>query len=309
LQVSVRTIHRDIDQLSAAGIPVYADRGRTGGFRLLDGYRTKLAGLTQSEAETLFLAGLPGPAAELGLADLLAAARLKLMAALPAGMQPGAERVAARFHLDPAGWFHAAEASTLLPEIARAVWNERALRIRYRSNGEVHARKLGPLGLVLKGGVWYLVAESGKKIRTYRAAQIVEAQALDEAFARPKSFDLAAHWAKSSRDYEAGLYRDSAVVRLSPRGRGLLGLLGNHVRAAAEASIGKPDRDGWVRCTIELEPGAYGMRELLRLGEDIEVLEPPALRAEMARVAQDVAKRHRKRSDTFPRHTNQERPA
>src|SRR5450432_1370199 len=104
-EVSIRTIHRDIDQLSAAGIPVYADRGRNGGYQLLDGYRTKLTGLTQSEAETIFLAGLPGPAAQLGLADILSTARLKLIAALPATVQPGAERVAARFHLDVAAWF------------------------------------------------------------------------------------------------------------------------------------------------------------------------------------------------------------
>src|ERR1700754_4948635 len=103
-EVSVRTIHRDIDQLSAAGVPVYAERGRSGGFALMDGYRTKLTGMTQPEAETLFLAGLPGPAAQLGLADLLGAARLKLLAALPANVQPNAERIAARFHLDPAGW-------------------------------------------------------------------------------------------------------------------------------------------------------------------------------------------------------------
>src|ERR1700742_5150641 len=100
-EVSVRTIHRDIDQLSAAGIPVYADRGRSGGFALMDGYRTKLTGMTEPEAEAVFLTGLPGPAAQLGLADTLAAARLKLIAALPASMQPSAERIASRFHLDP----------------------------------------------------------------------------------------------------------------------------------------------------------------------------------------------------------------
>ncbi|MGH8189368.1 MAG: helix-turn-helix transcriptional regulator, partial [Steroidobacteraceae bacterium] len=99
-EVAVRTIHRDIDQLSAAGVPVYADRGRAGGFRLQDGYRTKLTGLNQSEAEALFFAGLPGPAAQLGLADVLSTMRLKLLAALPANMQSSAERIAARFHLD-----------------------------------------------------------------------------------------------------------------------------------------------------------------------------------------------------------------
>jgi predicted DNA-binding transcriptional regulator YafY len=291
-EVSVRTIFRDIDQLSAAGIPVYAERGRAGGFKLLDGYRTKLTGMTQSEAETLFLAGLPGPAAELGLADLLATARLKLMAALPATMQPKAERIAARFHLDPAGWFRGAAPSVLLPEIARAVWNENYLRIRYRSGGDAYARKLGPLGLVLKGGAWYLVAQSGKALRTYRASNIVEAEVLDETFARPKVFDLAAHWTKSSRDYEAGLYRESAHVRLSPKGCALLELLGPHVEAAARASASAADGDGWVNCTIAIEAADFGIRELMRLGGEIEVLAPAALRTQMARAGRQIAEIH-----------------
>src|SRR5579859_6561765 len=162
-EVSVRTIHRDIDQLSAAGIPVYADRGRNGGFALMDGYRTKLTGLTQPEAEALFLAGLPGPAAQLGLADLLSTARLKLMAALPADVRPSAERIAARFHLDPAGWFHGTDSLASLQPVARAVWSGHCLRLRYRPAGQAEAypRRLGPLGLVLKAGVWYLVAQSG----------------------------------------------------------------------------------------------------------------------------------------------------
>src|SRR5271154_5204620 len=114
-EVSARTIHRDIDQLSAAGIPVYAERGRSGGFALVDGYRTKLTGLTQPEAETLFLAGLPGPVAQLGLSDVLTAARLKLMAALPANLQPGAQRIASRFHLDPVAWFRGQDPLPSLP--------------------------------------------------------------------------------------------------------------------------------------------------------------------------------------------------
>jgi predicted DNA-binding transcriptional regulator YafY len=290
-EVSIRTIHRDVDQLSAAGIPVYADRGRAGGFKLLDGYRTKLTGMTQSEAETLFLAGLPGPAAELGLADLMATARLKLMAALPAGM-PDAERIAARFHLDPGGWFRGTEQPSFLPQIAQAVWNERYLRIQYRRDGERYARRLGPLGLVLKGGTWYLVAESGKTIRTYRAANIVEAQALDEPYTRPKKFDLAAHWTKSAREYEAGVYRESATVRLSPKGRALIDLLGPHVMAAVDENAGAPDADGWIRCVIPLESFSFGVRELMRLGEEVEVLAPAAFRAQMANTARAMAKAH-----------------
>src|SRR4029079_6360934 len=135
-EVAVRTIHRDIDQLSAAGIPVYAERGRGGGFRLQDGYRTKLTGLDPAAADTLFLSGLPGPAAQLGLADALATARLKLLAALPPALQPGAERIAARFHLDPGAWFHELGPLPALPVIARAVWSERILSVRYRRSGD-----------------------------------------------------------------------------------------------------------------------------------------------------------------------------
>jgi predicted DNA-binding transcriptional regulator YafY len=295
-EVTVRTIYRDIDQLSAAGIPVYADRGCAGGFQLLDGYRTKLTGMTRSEAETLFLAGLPGPAAELGLADLLATARLKLMASLPEGAQ--AERIAARFHLDPAGWFRATEPAALLPQIASAVWNERCLRIAYRRAGEVHARKLCPLGLVLKAGTWYLVALRGKELRTYRVSNVVEAETLDEGFVRPKRFDLAAYWTESSRGFEIGSYRQQAIVRLSPKGRSLLEPMGPYVVDAAAKTSERPDKDGWVRCAIPLESIDFGIRDLMRLGDDVEVLEPAALRARLVDKLRDTAKLYGSRRHT-----------
>jgi len=289
-EVSVRTIHRDIDQLSAAGVPVYAERGRSGGFALLDGYRTRLTGFTQSEAEAIFLAGLPGPAAQLGLADILATARLKLMAALPAQMQP--ERIAARFHLDPVGWFRGTDPEPTLKIVAQAVWDERYLKLRYRNSGEIYGRTLGPLGLVLKSGVWYLVAQ-GKSIRTYRVAQIVDAEVTDEAFARPKDFDIASHWENASRAYEAGLYREQADVRLSPRGMDLLDMLGPHVAQAARSSARPMGREGWVRCSLPIETTAQGIRELMRLGEEVEVLGPSALRAEMLRKIAAMAQQYR----------------
>src|SRR5579862_4010287 len=144
-EVSVRTIYRDVDQLSAAGVPVYADRGRLGGFQLLDGYRTKLTGLTPAEAEALFLSGLPGPAADLGLGEAMAQAQLKLLAALPG--REGAGRIVARFHLDPVGWFRGPERTDHLPALAEAVWNSRTIRIRYESWKDVVDRDLEPLGL------------------------------------------------------------------------------------------------------------------------------------------------------------------
>src|SRR6185503_7348225 len=268
-EVSVRTIHRDVDQLSAAGIPVYADRGRNGGFQLMDGYRTRLTGMTQSEAEALLLAGLPGPAAQLGLSDLLSAARLKLLAALPANLQRNAERIASRFHLDPVGWFRGDDPLPTLQTVAQAVWAERCLKVRYRSSGEMYLRRLGPLGLVLKGGVWYLVAQSGKAVRTYRVAQICEAEITDEKFARPKKFDLAAHWREAARAYEAGLFREQAEIKLSARGMTLLDLLGPFVKDSASKSA-KRDRGGWTRCTVPIESISQGAREFMRLGDEVE---------------------------------------
>jgi predicted DNA-binding transcriptional regulator YafY len=280
LEVSERTIYRDIDQLSSAGIPVVADRGREGGFKLAEGFRTELTGLTESEAETLFLAGLPGPVAELGLAELMAVARTKLLAALPAGAR--AERMAARFHLDAAGWFREGDAIALLPTVARAVWNARYLRFRYGPGNDSRMRRVGPLGLVLKAGVWYLVAQKEAWFRTYRVGRISEAVVLDEPFARPADFDLGAWWAKASRDYELATYRGSATIRLSPRGRSNVDLLGPYVVRAVEKTATRPDRKGWIRCTIPVESPESGIRELMRLGDDVEVISPPALRTQLA---------------------------
>ena len=293
-EVAVRTIHRDIDELSAAGVPVYAERGRNGGFRLQDGYRTKLTGLNPSEAETLFLAGLPGPAAELGFADALATMRLKLLAALPANLQPNAERIAARFHLDPGVWFQNAAVLPALPVVARAVFGERMLKLRYRRAGETEARprRLGPLGLVLKAGVWYLVALSGAAVRTYRVANISDAEIAGEAFARPKRFDLAAHWRAAVHEYESGVYHAQADVRLSPKGIYMLDLLGPYVVRAAAETAGAPDRHGWVRCTLPLESIDFGIRELMRLGDDVRIVGPRELRARYAQTAARLAALH-----------------
>jgi predicted DNA-binding transcriptional regulator YafY len=251
--------------------------------------------MTQSEAEALLLAGLPGPAAQLGLSDLLSAARLKLLASLPSNMQRDAERIASRFHLDPVAWFRGADPLPALQTVAQAVWSERYLRIRYRNNGEVYPRKLGPLGLVLKGGVWYLVAQSGKAIRTYRVAQIVEAEASDEEFARPKRFDLAAHWEQASRAYEASVYREQAEVKLSPRGMQLLELLGPHAKDAAVKSA-RRDRGAWTRCSVPIESERHAAREFMRFGEEVEVLGPPALRARIAEVSAAMAQRHARKA-------------
>lgn len=289
-EVSVRTIYRDIDQLSAADVPVYADRGPGGGFQLLDGYRTRLTGLSPAEAETLFLAGLPGPAAELGLADVLMSAQLKLTAALPERARASARRIGARFHLDPIDWFRSADAARLLPAIAQAVWSETCIDIRYKRDAGSVARRLKPLGLVLKAGIWYLVAEVGEQTRTYRVANILDLTLTDERFERPEDFDLVKFWTTSSRAYEVGLYRGKATLRISSRGLPKLEQLGAAVQQAARDTAGAAEAGGWVQVTIPIESIDQAAADLLRLGTDVEVLKPAALRRRLAKAAREIVR-------------------
>src|SRR5919106_1952975 len=160
LEVSVRSIHRDVEALSEAGVPIYAERGPHGGIRLVDGYRTRLTGMTPDEAEALFLSGLPGPAAELGLGTVMTAARLKVLAALPDELRARASRLVERFYLDAAGWFQASQPVPNLPILAQAVWDSRRVEVMYDRGDRQVERTLEPLGLVLKGGTWYVVARS-----------------------------------------------------------------------------------------------------------------------------------------------------
>jgi predicted DNA-binding transcriptional regulator YafY len=291
VDVSVATVYRDVDELSAAGVPVYAERGRSGGFRLQDGWRTRLTGLTVPEAQALFLAGLPGPAAELGLGDVMAAAQLKLLAALPAAWQADAQRLRARFHLDPVGWFQAAPApSAHVPAVAEAVWGEHRLFVRYDSWTHVAERVIEPLGFVLKAGVWYVVARSGGEPRTFRLSSIVELRVLDETFARPAEFDLAGYWEASLRTFAERLYRETAVVRVSPHGLRALRRMSAAVAEAVARTESAPDGDGWLRLTIPIESIDDAARGLLALGPEVEALEPEALRERLAAAARGLAR-------------------
>ncbi|MFI7440541.1 helix-turn-helix transcriptional regulator [Nonomuraea indica] len=295
LEVSVRTIYRDVESLHSAGIPLYGDAGPNGGYQLLDGYRTRLTGLTSDEAESLFLAGLPGPAAELGLGAVVTAAQLKLMAALPVELRDRAGRVRERFHLDAPTWYRDQDPATHLPAVADAVWNERVIQVRYRrwrAPQEVE-RRLEPYGLVVKAGRWYLVARSGDRVSTYRVSQILALHPLPEHFTRPAGFDLAAYWQAYLAEFEERLRRGEAVVRLSPRGLELLGnLMTPGVVAAARTSAEPPDADGWTTVTVPIESVGHATGEFLRLGAEVEVLAPHELRRAVADTAAAVARRH-----------------
>jgi predicted DNA-binding transcriptional regulator YafY len=271
-EVSVRTIHRDVEALVAAGVPVEAVRGPAGGYRLAGGYRTKLTGLTAEEAEALFVA--PAPAAELGLGGVLTNARLKVLSALPPELQERATRAERYFHLDTRGWFRAEDTVPHLPTIAAATWQERRLSARYREGRKIVRRTLDPLGLVLKGGAWYLVARRNVGMRVYRVSRFASVRMRDDGFDRPEGFDLAAYWDESSRRFEASRPRVEVKVRASELA----------VRYLPRDLQGG---DGIFVVGFQSLEDAY--RELLRFGPDAEVLEPAELRERIAATAKEVA--------------------
>jgi predicted DNA-binding transcriptional regulator YafY len=292
LEVSVRTVYRDIEALSASGVPVRADRGPAGGYRLMEGYRTRLTGLTDAEAEALFLAGTPGPAQDLGLGAVLATAQLKVQAALPAELAQRSRRVQERFHLDAPSWFRDADPIPYLAAVAEAVWEQQVLRVHYRSwSGEAHS-ELHPLGLVLKGGIWYLVASAGQTIRTYRISRLLSAASTGEGFERPAGFDLASHWRESARRLEAARYKGTADLRISPSAQRLLPMQFGAAGTRALDEAGPPDGDGWVRVELPVESQPVAICDLLRLGTEAEVLGPPDLRQAIAETVAALADRY-----------------
>jgi len=293
LEVSVRTVYRDIDALSASGVPVYADRGRTGGYRLVAGYRTRLTGLTEEEAQSLSLAGLPVAAAELGLGTVLAAAQLKLYAAMPEELRSRAGRVAERFYLDVPGWHRGIESLPTLSAVAEAVWASHRIRIRYERWGQREVtRVVEPLGLILKAGNWYLAGRCEGTDRTYRISRVRELEDLGETFERPEDFDLSHYWQDWSEQFERRMFPRVATIRMSPRAQALVPFYAGAVgaRALREALEGgaEPDADGWLVVELPVERGEPAIGELLRFGPHSEVLEPADLRAELASAIEEM---------------------
>ncbi|WP_428963390.1 helix-turn-helix transcriptional regulator [Micromonospora fluostatini] len=280
LEVSERTVYRDVLALSAAGVPVYADRGRAGGYRLLGGYRTRLTGLTRDEAEALFLAGLPGPAGEMGLADAVAAAELKVLAALPPPLRDAPARTGQRFHLDVPGWFREAAPPPWLTDLARAVWRDRVVELRYRRGEHEVTRAVQPYGLVLKGGLWYLVGRVGDSTRTYRVDRVTGVEVGGETFDRDGDFDLGRHWRERAEAFLRQMLPGRITLRVGPAGLRLL----RHILDApfvydeAVAAAEGPDERGWTVLRLPVESVEVAYHQVLRLGPEAVVLDPPELR-------------------------------
>ncbi|MFJ8693645.1 helix-turn-helix transcriptional regulator [Streptomyces roseolilacinus] len=290
LEVSERTVTRDALALSEAGVPVYADRGRGGGYRLVGGYRTRLTGLARGEAEALFLSGVPGALREMGLEDAASAARLKVSAALLPSLRDAPRTAAQRFHLDAPGWYQEPEAPGLLPVLAEAVWGDRLVDARYQRGEREVERELAPYGLVLKAGVWYLCARCGDGVRVYRVDRFTRVALREERFDRDESFDLPGFWEERAAQFARSLLRTAVVVRLSEAGARALPYVTDRsaAREALEAA-GPPDPAGRVTVTLPAESEEVAFGQLLALGPEAEVLEPPSLRERFAGAAARMA--------------------
>lgn len=300
LGVSVRTVYRDVEALSAAGVPVWAEQGYGGGLRLLPGYRTDMTGLTAAEARALVAMSGRALPDDLGMGSALATAVHKLVAAVPASHRSAAEAARSKVLVDHAGWFRRAPAAPQLERVQDAVWAERRIRLRYRSGtGRLHQVLVDPYGLVAKTGLWYLVGAHRGRTRMWRVDRVESSVVLLDAAKLPPDLDLAAVWAGLRAELERPESAIPVEVIVRVRAEILSMLL--RVTAARRLSPAEdttPDRlppageDGWVGVTLGFRADRGAVAALLPFGGDIEVLEPASARALMVATARAIVERH-----------------
>jgi predicted DNA-binding transcriptional regulator YafY len=283
LEVSERTIHRDMEALSASGVPVYAERGHGGGWILPNDFRTRPPGLTDAEVRALFLTKPAQLLADLGLRAASEAGLIKLLAALPSPFRLDAERARERIHVDAAGWRGGRESVPFLSVLQDAVWEERRVRLSYqRANDQFAEHTIEPLGLVAKRNTWYLVAASERGILTFRVSRVKDVAVLDEGFTRPPGFDLAAYWEHASSEFLANLPRYLVQVRVSPDVRERTRYTGWFATIQEE---GPADEDGWATLSIRFDVEDEACRFILGFGPQVELLAPVELRRKVAELA------------------------
>lgn len=293
LEVSERTIYRDINALCIAGVPVCSEPGPEGGYSLIDRYRTNLTGLTEGELRALFMLGTPAPLADLGMSREIQAALRKLSAALPDSRRGDEEKVRRRFHLDSTWWHHGAEQVPYLQAVHQAVWQNRRLHVRYRPHFTIELeRLLDPYGLVAKAGIWYLVCARNEAIHVHRVSDLSHVRLAEESFERPADFDLVAYWEAWCAEYESYQSMFVATVRIAPD---FISELPRHFgsrihRAIAQA--GPPDEDGWISLELSFRSFAAARERILGFGRGVEVLEPPALRRSVLDYAEQIVSRY-----------------
>lgn len=276
LEVSERTIHRDMEALSAAGVPVYSERGACGGWALSEGYRTNLTGLKSEEIQSLLLVTPTVLLNDLGMRGSFEVAYQKLMAASPKALQQDAAHVRQRIHIDGAGWHQSNEEFPHLSTIQEAVWQERKLYMRYQREESVVERVVHPLGLAAKRSTWYLVAEVENELRTYRISRLLDARIQEETFVRPADFDLARYWEESTEQFKASLPRYLARVKVNEK---LLKRLSQerYLKMLSTQPVGS----GWVEAEIQFHTLESACEMILGFGSRMQVLEPEELRTKV----------------------------
>lgn len=285
LEVSVRTIYRDVGALQAVGVPLWTETGPTGGIRLLDGWRTRLDGLTADEAAALFLGGVSAALDELGIRTAAVAARAKVLATLPPELRDRAGRLRERFHLDAPGWFAAPDTVAHLPTIAEAVWDQHEIEVTYRDR----PRRWAPLGLVLKAGNWYAAMRtSSGRVVSARVSRVTAAADTGTPFDRDPDFDLAEWWEASQQEFDAAIHDYAVTLRLAPRAQETLPKVFGHL-TADRGHLHDPDADGWRVGEFTLEGHDVALEQLTGLGPHVEVLAPGELRASLAARGRRIA--------------------
>lgn len=300
LEVSTRTIYRDLDALSSAGVPVYAERGPNGGCMLMESYRTNLTGLNEKEVQALFMFTVPGLLADLGADKASEAAWLKLMASLPAPFQQDAAFVQQRLHLDPAAWFQAEEDVPFLSLVQTAVWENKRLRLNYRrGDGQWVKRLIDPYGLVAKASVWYVVGGiQGGKIQVYRVSRIMEAELTGSQFQRPANFDLAAYWQAWRDDFEARQNSLTVKLRVPPASGPLLAqIFGEGIVPSLLVAPEEANATGFTTISLTFDSVENACRQLLGLGTAVEVLSPISLRQLLYEKAQAAMRQYQSLPD------------
>src|SRR5579864_2439457 len=296
LEVSVRTVYRDLEALAAAGVPVLTESGPGGGCRLMDGYRFPLRGLRPDEAEALLILGVPGVLRELGLDRALDAAQRQIRVTAGSGADGGGALV----HLDMPRWFGGQEEVPCLRDLAQALRSRRRLALRYQPHdgfgvpGDAEPRVVGPLGLVNKAGLWYLVAsvDGSAAVRVFRGGRIISARVLAEPFERPAGFELGTFWRQWSAEFEASRPRLPVTLRASPRALAVFGEIFGQAAGPALATALPPDEHGWRVVSLSFEHERAAAHRLAGFGDQVEVLAPPAVWDLLVTTARQILRRY-----------------
>jgi predicted DNA-binding transcriptional regulator YafY len=292
LEVSERTIYRDVEALSTSGVPVYTERGPGGGISLVETYRTSLTGLTEDEVQALFMLNVPSSLDQIGVSQDLKTALLKLFASLPESFLKGEQRVRQRVYLDSTPWSYSEETLPCLPAIQAALWNDQKLKIHYSMPFTVESEGVcEPYGLVSKANVWQLILKMSGRLRVLPVRDILTAKLLDEVFIRPPDFDLQRFWEEWLNETEKRRPVFTTRVRAAPALiPELIRLFGK--RISEQTQTNNPDKDGWFYLKLTFDSFFAARQRLLGYGAAIEVLEPVQLRLSIADFGRQIAKRY-----------------